>query len=202
MGLVILYSRPSSNKRPEAGMSSKVNGISSEAVAARTGKTWSQWLKALDAAGAKKLDHKSIAKLLGEKFRVGAWWIQMVTVGYEQARGMRVKHERPDGFSVSASKMFATPVGRLFRAWKDAKLRTVWLPEPIKIRKATKDRSIRITWLKDDTTVETIFYPKSREKCQVSVQHNRLRSAMAADNVKAFWKRRLEALNKTLSRKG
>jgi hypothetical protein len=171
-----------------------LNGISSAAVAAKTGKTWEQWLKALDSNGAKKLDHKAIVRIVEEKHGLGPWWQQMITVGYEQARGLRVKHQRPDGFSVSASKTFAAPVSELFRAWTDAKRRKTWLPDPITIRKSTANRSVRITWSADDTRVEAMFFPKGHEKCQVAVEHSRLAGAAAAAKVKTFWKERLEKL--------
>jgi len=172
----------------------KLNGIGSDAVAAKTGKTWEQWVRALDADGARELDHKGIVGIVRDKHGLGAWWQQMVTVGYEQARGLRVKHQRPDGYSVSASKTYPIGVKALFTAWTDAKRRKAWLLEPITIRKSTANRSLRITWLKDDTTVETMFFPKSGGKCQVSVEHNRLPSAAAAQRVKKFWKTRLESL--------
>ena len=38
-------------------MAKKAAGISDEAVAKATGKTWAEWLKVLDAAGAKIMSH-------------------------------------------------------------------------------------------------------------------------------------------------
>ena len=42
--------------------------ISDEAVKRSTGKTWEQWFSVLNNAGAKKMEHKVIAKLLKEKY--------------------------------------------------------------------------------------------------------------------------------------
>jgi len=78
----------------------KLNNVSSATVADRTGKSWAQWLKALDAAGAKKLDHKGIVKIVAGRFGIGPWWQQMVTVGYEQARGLRQVNQKVDGYSI------------------------------------------------------------------------------------------------------
>jgi hypothetical protein len=47
-------------KKP--GMSKRVAGIGDAAVIAATGKTWSQWLKALDAAGARKMAPQSLGR--------------------------------------------------------------------------------------------------------------------------------------------
>ncbi len=75
-------------------------GVGNEAVFKATGRTWDEWLKALDRAGAKKMAHKDVALLLSRQFKVPNWWSQMVTVGYEQARGLRKAHQAaPSGFA-------------------------------------------------------------------------------------------------------
>lgn len=51
------------------------------------------------------------------------WWSQMVTVMYEQSRGLREKHQRADGYAVSASKMFKVPINVVCKNWSDEKLR-------------------------------------------------------------------------------
>ena len=50
----------------------KFGGISSDAVKAKTGKTWKEWLKILDAENAKQMPHKEIAQLLYDKYNVPA----------------------------------------------------------------------------------------------------------------------------------
>ena len=93
--------------------------ISDEAVAAKTGKSWSEWFKLLDRAGAKKMTHQQIAAHLDEHCGVGPWWTQMVAVNYEQARGLRDKHQKPEGFEISVSRTIAAPVGKALKAWTD-----------------------------------------------------------------------------------
>src|SRR5919199_6695774 len=83
-------------------------GISSEAVRAKTGKGWAEWFAVLDKAGAAKWPHKQIASFLHEQ-ECGDWWSQMVAVGYEQARGLRGKHQAGGGFPARARKTVAGP---------------------------------------------------------------------------------------------
>jgi hypothetical protein len=169
-------------------------GISSAAVKKATGKTWAQWLALLDRAGARKLSHREIVQLLDRTHRLEDWWRQMVTVGYEQARGLRLKHQKADGFEIRVSKTMAAPVDRAFAAWKDAALREQWLPRtPLTIRKATPHKSIRILW-PDDTGVSVNFWPKGPLKCQVVPQHGRLTTPEAAEKMKVFWAAKLESL--------
>lgn len=174
-------------------------GIGSPAVSAKTGKTWPEWFKILDVDGAAEMTHKEIAVHLHETHGVGPWWCQMVTVGYEQARGRRVKHETPQGYSVSRSATLPVPIEVAFEAWKDAKVRNRWLKEKgLTIRKATAPKSVRITW-PDETSVEVNLYSKGDAKCQVSVQQNKLADAKAVEKMKKYWGEALQRLKEVLT---
>ena len=176
----------------------KLNGIGSPAVKNATGRTWSEWVTLLDKAGAKSWPHADIVLWLHKRHRVNDWWCQMVTVGYEQASGRRVKYQKSDGFEISVSKTIAAPVAVTFAAWKEPEVRERWLPgASLTIRKATPHKSIRITW-GDGTSVSVNFWPKGPLKCQVVPQHGRLESTAAAERMKVFWADRLEALRALL----
>lgn len=173
--------------------------IGSEAVRRATGRGWEEWFGVLDAAGAHRMAHKDIAALLHGKHGVTEWWCQMVTVGYERARGLRVKHQTPRGYQISASRTMAVSDAKAFSAWSDERLRAYWLPEPITVRKATPNKSVRATW-GDGTNVDVGILRKGAEKCQVAVQHDRLGSAAAAAKMKAFWAERLLRLEALAAR--
>ena len=174
-------------------------GISDEAVRAKTGKTWAEWLRVIDRAGGKKMDHKSIAQFLQREKKLSGWWAQMVTVGYEQARGMRIKHEKPGGFEIGASKTVNVSMSALFQAFKNKRNRDRWLgDEKLTVRKATANKSMRITWSDGKTHVDANFYGKGRGKSQVSVQHGKLTSTKQSEKMKTFWKGRLQELKETL----
>ncbi len=91
--------------------------MSNEAVAAKTGKTWDEWCTILDTANGMTIGHKAIARYLYDEHAVLAWWSQMVTVGYEQIRGLREAHETPDGCGVSVSKTLPVAHTTLYDAW-------------------------------------------------------------------------------------
>jgi hypothetical protein len=176
-------------------------GISSEAVRAKTGKGWAEWFAILDKSGAAKWTHKEIAKHLHE-LGCGDWWSQMVTVGYEQARGLRVKHQVADGFSASGSKTIATPITKLFAAWTDAKSRAKWLPKgEFTIRKRTVNRSLRLTW-GDGSHVDVMFYAKASEKSQVTIEQRKLSGVKDVERVKKFWGAALSRLKDMLESYG
>jgi hypothetical protein len=68
-------------KKPTASEFAALAGMSDESIRARTGKTWAQWVRVLDAIDATKMSHTAIATYLHEKHKVGDWWAQGVTVG-------------------------------------------------------------------------------------------------------------------------
>ena len=171
--------------------------MSDEAVESKTGKTWSRWFKHLDAAGAKKMTHQEIAAHLSEKHGVPPWWTQMVAVTYEQARGLGDKHEKPQGFEISVSRTIAAPVGKAFKAWTVEKTRRQWLPANLEIRKATPNKSLRITWEDGKTSVAVGFLAKG-DKSQVVAQHSKLPDAKSAAKMKKFWAEALERMKSLL----
>jgi len=72
-------------------MPESINNISSIAVKKATGKSWDDWVKAIDNLGGEKLSHKEIARILYDKGYIkNGWWCQMVTVGYEYAKRRRI----------------------------------------------------------------------------------------------------------------
>jgi hypothetical protein len=167
----------------------KAAGIGDDAVRAKTGKTWDEWFAILERAGAAAWPHKEIAVYVGEQHGCPSWWSQMVTVGYEQARGLRVKHQTSNGFVANASKTVAVPVAALYAAWNDLKLRVQWLPDAAKItvRKATANKSMRITGADGTTSIEVNFWVKGPAKSQVAVQQSKLASVKDVAKQKGFW---------------
>lgn len=161
--------------------------ISDAAVTKATGEGWEHWFTLLDRAGAAKLDHKRIADVLQAKSDLSGWWTQMITVAYERARGLRVKHEKPDGFEISASKTLTAPVARVFAAWNNARERDSWLGKGVIVRKATADRSLRMTWCDGKTHVDVDLAKKGPTKSLVTVQHSKLESADEAKSKKEYW---------------
>jgi uncharacterized protein YndB with AHSA1/START domain len=175
--------------------------MSDDAVKARTGKTWKQWFTILDKAGADKMSHQEIVRYLNAKQGVGPWWQQMVTVTYEQARGLREKHQKPQGYQISVSRTIKAPLGKLFKSFADEKAREVWLAEEgLAIRTATLNKSLRVTWSDGKSSLEVYFSAKDNNKNQVVVQHSKLKDAKASAKMKAYWAEALDRLRDTLEK--
>jgi hypothetical protein len=181
--------------------SPKTKGIGTEAVKAKTGKTLSEWFRILDDLGAKKLPHKEIVKHLHEKEKVPGWWCQMVTVEYERARGLRELHQKSTGgFAASASRTLDAPLSKVYKAWADEVQRSLWLPKgKIQVTTTTKNKYFRAAWDGNKSRINVGFYAKGADRCQVALDHEKLRSAAECAKMKKYWHAALGRLEKLLA---
>lgn len=170
-------------------------GFSDAAILKATGKSWDEWFALLDAWGATAQTHPDIARHVAEAHGVDGWWAQSVTVGYERARGMRALHERPDGFSMSASKTFPVPVERLFAAFVEPEERERWL-EAVELRNRTNQphKSARFDVLPGETRLALFFTAKGPQKATAQLNQERLADADDVARWKAVWKEQLALL--------
>lgn len=147
------------------------------------------------------MNHKEIVAYLNSKHSVGPWWQQTVTVTYEQVRGLREKHEKPEGYQISVSRTVNTTLPKLYKAFADQRTRSRWLEEEgIVVRKATPEKSMRVTWKDRKTSPEINFYSKGDGKSQVVVQHSKLPDAGGAARMKAYWSKTLDRLRTVLEK--
>jgi uncharacterized protein YndB with AHSA1/START domain len=193
----LLRNRPQPTAAPTF---EQLAGIKNATIKAKTGCDWERWVHALDHAGAREWSHRAIAEHVRHRYETPMWWTQAVTVGYERIRGLRAVGQRRSGeFEAGKSKTFAVPVARVYRAFRDARLRRRWLGDvALTIRRATPNKTMRVTWT-DATSVEVYFVPKGDRKCQVAVQHVRLPDRESADRMKAYWGERLTQLERVLA---
>ena len=175
-----------------------VPGMSDTAVKAKTGKDWAGWFGALDKAGAAKLRHPQIARLLHEKHGMPGWWCQMVTVEYELARGLRVRHQTATGFSASVTKTIATSISALYSATANAAKRKQWFPKgDLDLSSQTRNKYFRGAW-NGAARLEIGFYATAGGKAQIAVQVNKLAKRADVDREKAAWKAAIAKLQKLL----
>src|SRR5688500_7977410 len=122
--------------------------VADAALKKAPGRDGAAWAALLDAEGAAKMKHPDIARMVDEKVNGGDWWSQMVTVGYEQMRGLRVLHQKAGGFEISRSKTIAAPVAKVYKAWTSETARKKWLADPaISVSTMTEPKYVRFAWV-------------------------------------------------------
>jgi hypothetical protein len=163
-----------------------------------SGKKWAAWFTLLDRWGARERKHGEIAAHLVDEYSVPGWWAQSITVWYERSRGLRLKHQQKDGFTVSASKTVGVAVEDAYDAFVNPNTRRRWLTDgSMSVRTKRPGRDARFNWGDGSTRVVVFFEQKGPAKTTVSVAHERLPDPDEAETAKEAWRERLKGL-KTL----
>lgn len=200
-------------------MATTINRVSSDAVKRATGMSWDKWIAVLDRAGAAKMEHKDIARLLKDQGLVDSpWWQQMVTVGYEIAKGLRVEGEtKYAGFEIGVSKTLPIspkqawelittrpgrdawlgPIARL-RFAKGVKYRTTDGTTG-EIRSVTPGKALRLTWQpavwSTPSTIGIHVVPAGA-KTSIRFHQEKLANAKIRTQMRRQWKKTLDALER------
>lgn len=176
-------------------------GMPDDSVRTHTGRSWSEWVAALDEVGATEMEHPEIASWIAEHHdEVGSWWRQTVTVGYERIRGLRAVGQGRDGYyTANKSRTMPLPHDRVRRAVHDAETRHAWLPsEEAEPSGRGKAKDFRFSCPDGSRGVVSVT-PKGEDKCTVTVQHMRLDSEEERDRRRDFWATKLEGLERMLT---
>lgn len=195
-----------------------IPGTSAEAVAAATGRTWAEWFRALDDAGAKGMDHKGIVAWLRRDGGLAhAWWQQHVTVEYEKARGKRaaVGETADAGFQVGAQRTFPFSAERAWALLTTRPGRDLWLGtvDHLPLEKGTRFETaegtsgeirvvrfgtrIRLMWRPrewDGASTLQVHVTSKGERCAIAFHHERLQDAGTRAEMRDRWRGVLDAL--------
>ena len=184
---------------PPVDLSGALEVASDEKMIAATGEGWLHWIAVLDAWGTAGRPRGEITAWLSSEHGVPPWYRQAVVTGYERVRGIRAKHQQPDGYTVYGSKTVGVPLEILFDAFIDARLRARWLTDgSMRSRSANPGKVARFAWDGGDSRVEVTFEAKGEGRATAHVAHSRLPDPKAAEAEKAAWKARLASLKSTL----
>ena len=167
-------------------------GKADDVVKEKTGRTWREWVRVLDADKASALSHREIAVLVSQKHGVPDWWSQTVTVGYERIKGLReIGQRRTGAFEAGKSCTVDVPVAAAYAAWADDSRRKQLLGGvEATVRTSSPSKSMRLQWT-DGTIVIVGFTAKGPQKTSVSVVHTKLRDKAGAGRAKEYWGERL-----------
>jgi hypothetical protein len=168
--------------------------ISDATVRSRTGKNWQGWFATLDRAGAARLPHAQIADILARRHHVRPWWSQMVSVEYERARGLRLRHQTPHGFSVAVTRTLTARLPHLYEATARAGERRKWFPKgSFEPSAQTRDKYFRGRW-RQGPRLEIGFYARGPGRSRIAVQVSRLGKKADVETVRATWRAALTRL--------
>ena len=171
--------------------------ITDKVVLAKTNKTIVEWFTILDGLGAKQMEHLAIFNLISSidgLSPLGEWNHNLLATSYEWDRGLKARGQKGKDFEISVSKTVEVPISTLYESWVDDTIRRQWLNEEMVIRKATSNKSARISWNDGITSLSVDFYLKGTNKSQVVVQHLKIVNVEGAAAMKTFWGKALDQL--------
>ena len=195
----------------------KVARVTSASVEKGTGKSWDEWVKVLNKAGAKVWSHQEIVAHLKKKHKLTLWWQQGVAVGYEVATGKRIAGQNGKGeYSTVATRTFPLSARELWKLISSPDGLALWL-KPMgdfmvkpknefeveggifgEVRTMKAPERIRMTWQETDwpkaSVLNVAVIPRDGKKSVLVFQHDGLRSARQREDLRAYWKARIEEL--------
>lgn len=186
--------------------------VSDAAVLRKTGHGLDHWFAVLDAFGAAEKGHTASATHLYESHGVPGWHCQMITVAYEQARGLRATNQScTGGFQVSVSKALKATVAEVADSLGNARRRGQWLAEadPELARaleaafKGPKARTIavkdamnaRLRYPWDGKAVEIRITGKPKGGSTLVADNTDLPDAPSVEDRRTRWRAALQALS-------
>lgn len=188
---------PRARKPAPTAPKARLLGCSDAAITKATGKPWAHWLRVLDRFDVKRHGHAEAANHLHQKHHAPDWWSQMIVVGYERVRGLRLPRQKTDGFSASASVTISGRSAGVLTWFSDARRAAKWLPEGVVVHK-TGPKAARMTW-RDGTKVLSVSIAERRTsggetRTSVQVQHDRISSERECARMKRLWSAALDRL--------
>ena len=173
------------------------------AITKATTRPWDDWVAALDAAGAREMNHGDIAKqalkLMPEPVEQKRWWAQGVAIAYEQHTGLRIPGQSSTGsFQTSTSKTFPGDKDAALKAWLELvgtrdEFNGIDTEEAASTSETAKWRYWRVQ-LVDGSRVNVNISDKPNGKASIAVEHTKLGSSDDIETWRPYWKELLSEL--------
>jgi len=186
-----------------------------------TGKTFTQWFAALDAAGGVAKGRRELTSIVHAQIPKESWWATTIVVEYERARGQKEKDGKPTGYSICSTKTIAAPPEAVFAAFGDAVLMDRWLGPKTRVDfrdggtiengdgdsativRIRPGKDLRLAWnghLAPRSAVEVLFADKGQGRTGITLNHTRIQSRRESDRVREGWAVALDSLKKLLEK--
>jgi uncharacterized protein YndB with AHSA1/START domain len=199
----------------------KIGRVSNQSVLKCTSKSWEEWIAILDKAGARTWTHQQIVALLKTRYKLGLWWQQGVTLGYEVHTGRRVLGQNLKGeYGTVATRTFPVEQKKAWKLLASPQGLAVWLKplEPFalklnevyevnggaygQVRRIKPGERVRLSWQEADwrkpSFLQAFVVARPKGKCMVVIQHESLKDLKLQEKMREHWKKALSDLLKCL----
>jgi hypothetical protein len=191
------------------------HAVSESSCKSATGKSLTEWFKALEQHGGVALGRRTLSKWIEHEHEVELWWATTITIEYEIARGDLAKDGKPKGYSICPTKSIKANAQTCVAAFASAPELDAWFGpghdldlrdgghwrnghgNMATIRKVNAGKNIRLMAEDDQLTmpipVEITFEGKG-DKCTVMISIDRLQTRAEADGYRRAWSEALDGL--------
>ena len=169
--------------------------INTDSIANATSMSWEEWVRELDARGARKMSHTELARKLYDELdgtlENHGWWAQGITVAYEQHIGKRVPGQLVNGlFELAVSKTIVAERTVCFARvaqWFESQ---AMLNDHEIIKPRISETPKRSNWRCDfaDGSKFAATVEENGQKSKLVLSHTAIPSQLDADEWKAYWK--------------
>jgi len=195
----------------------KLGIYSNASVLKNTGKEWDEWVRLLNKNAAKNLTHQEIVALLKTKYKLGPWWQQAVTGGYEIHIGRRIEGQNIKGeYTVTSTKTFPVSQKTMWKLMTSPHGLEKWLAplSPLEfrakagfevrggiygsVRTLQAPKRARLSWQDDEwpkaTVINLNIVARPGDKCIVALSHEGLKDRRLKEKMRDHWKSALDSL--------
>jgi len=185
---------------------------SEKACKAETGKSRAEWFAACEKSGA--TGRAAIGKFF-QAAKVEPWWLTVLTVEYEAAKGAVEKDGRPKGYSICSTKSVDASAADTFKAFTVSSELAKWFGAGAtidakeggtlkdgdgvraRLTKVRPGKTLAFVWetpgFAEGSAVEILIQPKGA-KTGLVVNHTRIATRRDADGVRGAWEQALNRL--------
>ncbi len=168
--------------------------VNDDSVRDHTGRGWDEWCDLIDSGPGRSAGHTAIAAWVQDEHRVGAWWAQAVTIGYERITGLRLPGQMADGtFTATRSrtmKLDADAVREMLLSETD---RQDLFPEHDTVLRS-RESAKRVRIAMGGGVAEFSIDPRDDGKVKITVAHVSLPDVESMEHWKFYWREWLDAL--------
>jgi hypothetical protein len=198
-------------KKTKAPTLEKVGRVTSSSVLKGSGKDWDQWIEILNRAGARHWTHGETAAFLSQRYKLGLWWQQVVTGGYQIVIGVRIEGRDLKGnYSTASSRTLKMDQKALWKFVTSKPGAALWLKplSPVtfvggatfetedgffgEIRTLKSPGRLRLSWHRDAEEKPTILQVNTVErpnkKSILVIQHTDIKDRRFRDEMCERWK--------------
>jgi hypothetical protein len=172
-------------------------------VKKKTGRTWHEWFALLDRDGAARLDRRGIIRIIAGKYGIGLRWRRAIATAYEQAHTTRESEEHSSGLAANAARTIQAPIRALSATIHDVEARARRLKS-----RALGGRSPGTMWSRASSSAGNVDVSGDRFDAvretgspRSEITGDPLPDTSPVEKMRAFWKARVDSLQKSLARK-